>query len=275
MAVIVVDEDKDGNPIEPAQPQPEQPPEPQPTAEQPAAEDLPEKFRGKSPADIAKAYQELETRLGRQANEIGELRKTHDEFIRSALARVNQPEPPKQEQDDDSEFFVNPRAAIKKLLQEDEVIKELRAHKAETQQERAVRVFREKHPDAKEIAADPQFQEWVMKSPVRQAMLVHADRNFDAAAGDELFSTWKELKAARGAGAPPPAADTADAARQQARDTQLKAGVMPTGSAAPDTSDGKKVYRRSDLVRMMISDPERYASMGDEILSAYAEGRVR
>jgi hypothetical protein len=282
MSVIVVDpaqEDENQEQVEHAAPESKQE-DPAPQGQQaPAAEELPEKFKGKSPAEIAKAYHQLEQQFGRQANEIGELRRTHDEFIRSALSQrnANPPAQSKPEQDDDSEFFVNPRAAIKKLLHEDEVIQELRQHKAETQQERNARLLRERHPDAAQIVRDPEFIEWVGRSQVRTAMLAHADRNYDAAAGDELLSTWKELKSARKAPekVEAPQQDAAAAARQQARDAQLNAGVMPTGNAAPDAGGGKKVYRRVDIVRMMVNDPERYAAMGDEILAAYAEGRVK
>jgi hypothetical protein len=38
---------------------------------------------------------------------------------------------------------------------------------------------------------------------------------------------------------------------------------------------GKPVYRRADLIRLRMQDPTRYESMADEILNAYAEGRVR
>lgn len=284
MSVIVVDPtQEDENQEQVGQPDagdsPKKPPEQPPQGSDTPADELPEKFKGKSAADIAKAYHQLEQRLGMQANEIGELRRTHDEFIRSALQRTNTPPAQnKPEQDDDSEFFVNPRAAIKKLLHEDEVIQELRQHKAETQQERSQRLLRERHPDAAEIVRDPAFLEWVGKSQVRTAMLVHADRNYDAAAGDELLSTWKELtsakKATQAAGTQQQQ-DAAAAARQQAREAQLNAGVMPTGNAAPDAGGGKKVYRRSDLVRMMMNEPDKYAAMSDEILAAYAEGRVK
>jgi len=38
---------------------------------------------------------------------------------------------------------------------------------------------------------------------------------------------------------------------------------------------GKKIYRRADLINLQVSDPNRYASLADEIHSAYAEGRVK
>ena len=37
----------------------------------------------------------------------------------------------------------------------------------------------------------------------------------------------------------------------------------------------KKVYRRADIIKLIKTDPERYQSLSDEILKAYAEGRVK
>ena len=37
----------------------------------------------------------------------------------------------------------------------------------------------------------------------------------------------------------------------------------------------KPIYRRADLIRLRMQDPVRYDSMADDILQAYAEGRVR
>jgi hypothetical protein len=44
------------------------------TAEQQQHEELPEKFRGKSAAEIARAYEELESKLGQMGAELGQLR---------------------------------------------------------------------------------------------------------------------------------------------------------------------------------------------------------
>lgn len=41
-------------------------------------DDVPERYRGKSPADIAKMHQEAEKMIGRQSSEIGKLRRLAD-----------------------------------------------------------------------------------------------------------------------------------------------------------------------------------------------------
>jgi hypothetical protein len=46
------------------------------------------------------------------------------------------------------------------------------------------------------------------------------------------------------------------------------------GSSKGDNSD-KPTYRRVDLMKLKATDPDRYSMLGDEILRAYAEGRVK
>jgi hypothetical protein len=56
----------------------------------------------------------------------------------------------------------------------------------------------------------------------------------------------------------------------------VRDGTLPSGNANPaSNSGGKPIYKRSDLVRMKIYEPERYEANQDEILLAYQEGRVR
>jgi len=62
--------------------------------------------------------------------------------------------------------------------------------------------------------------------------------------------------------------------KQKKRDKALKATSSETRSTS-EAIGGKKVYRRSDLINLQVTDPNRYASLADEIQSAYAEGRVK
>ena len=94
---------------------------------------------------------------------------------------------------------------------------------------------------------------------------MEADQQYNAEAADELFTLWKERKNI---------AQQTVAVEKQARKQQVKAAN--TGSAQ-GTSEGtrRKVYRRADIIKLMKTDPERYQALSDEILKAYAEGRVK
>jgi hypothetical protein len=233
------------------------------------------KFAGKTPAEIEAAYEALEHRFGSQGAELGELRKLTDHIIRSSLPGAQTKPAPQQQQepsttDPDAEFFINPRAAIKKVLEEDEVLRELRHSNAETQQERAQRVLKSKHADTDDIIKDPAFQEWVKASKVRTALFVQAHQRLDIDAADELFSTYKELRGAK--------AKQADAAKDAGNDiveAQKLAAGAPSGTTNTGESGRKPVYSRRKIMELMIHNPDEYAARNDEFLAAYAEGRVK
>ena len=66
----------------------------------------------------------------------------------------------------------------------------------------------------------------------------------------------------------------AKAAEAQAKtqDTALRAAAVDTGGSGEST---RKIYRRADLIKLRMTDPDRYMSLQDEILAAYNEGRVK
>ena len=125
--------------------------------------------------------------------------------------------------------------------------------------------LKSKHPDMESILQDASFAEWIKGSKVRTQLFVQADQQYDYDAANELFSLWKERSQV--------VQQTAQAERE-ARKSSVK--TASTGNAR-GTAEGsrRKVYRRADIIKLMRTDPERYQSMSDELLKAYAEGRVR
>jgi hypothetical protein len=59
---------------------------------------------------------------------------------------------------------------------------------------------------------------------------------------------------------------------KQTRDAQMKTAMVNTAGTG-ETS--KKVYRRADLIRLRLENPDRYDALQDEIMKAYSEGRVK
>jgi hypothetical protein len=124
-------------------------------------------------------------------------------------------------------------------------------------------------PDFQQTVNDPEFAEWVKSSPVRLRLYAEADSNADYDAAAELLNTWSYVKpkAAPKAATPSPEVKAAQKAA-------VKQATVDVGSnAASPTSS--KIYRRADLIRLQLEDPDRYYSLQDEILAAYAEGRVK
>jgi hypothetical protein len=249
----------------------EEVPAPAPAPE-PEAPTVPDKFRGKTAEQLIEAQIELEKVLGRQGQELGELRKTHDQYIRTALEAAQGKPAQSNTEVDDTEFFLNPRAAIDKAVENHPLIKEVKQKQAQTQHERAQQAFEAKHPDAAAIIEEAEFRAWVESVPARRERLLKANADYDFGTADEIFATYKEIKAARTSATPAPAPKQDNSA---ARAAALTAGKVPGGNAAPSGAPTGKIFYRSDLARLRNTDPERYHEMSDEILLAYKEKRVK
>ena len=235
----------------------------EPEVEQPPEPTLPEKYQGKSLEEVVQMHQEAEKLLGRQSGEVGELRKVVDDYIASQIP--NQAPQQQVEPEDDIDYFTDPQAAVNRAIENHPKIREAQEYSQQYKHQAALATLNNKHPDMAEILNDPKFAEWIKASKIRTQLFVAADQQYDADSADELFSLWKERKQV--------VQQTANVEKQE-RKQQLKAAN--TGNAR-GSSEGtrKKVYRRADIIKLMKTDPERYQSLSNEILQAYAEGRVK
>ena len=237
-----------------------------PEEEQPQEPEIPEKYRGKSVEDLVQMHQELEKFSGKQSTEVGELRKVVDDYIQTQLSTQQAPQQQQQQDDeDDVDFFVDPKTAVSRAIDNHPKIKEAQAYTQQYKQQATLAQLKSSHPEMEQILQDPKFAEWIKGSKVRTQLFVQADQQYDYDAAHELFSLWKERNQV--------VQQTAQA-EKAARKSAVKSAN--TGNAR-GTSEGsrKKVYRRADIIKLMRTDPERYQSLSDELLKAYAEGRVR
>lgn len=238
---------------------------PEPKAK-PQEEDLPEKYQGKSVQEIVQMHQEAEKMLGRQSSEVGELRKVVDDFIHTQLEEKKQtPVQQPVDDDDDIDFFTDPKSAVSKAIENHPKIKEAQEYTTQYKKQTALAQLQSQHPDMQEILGDAKFAEWIKASKYRTQMFVAADQEYDYDAAHELFSLWKERNQM--------VKQTANVERT-ARKQSLKAATTGTARGTAERSR-KKTYRRADIIKLMRTDPERYQSMSDEIFKAYAEGRVK
>jgi len=238
-----------------------------PQEEQPQQPEVPEKYKGKSVEDLVQMHQELEKFSGKQSTEVGELRKVVDDYIQTQLSTQQAPQQQQQQDDndDDVDFFVDPKTAVSRAIDNHPKIKEAQAYTQQYKQQATLAQLKSSHPEMEQILQDPKFAEWIKGSKVRTQLFVQADQQYDYDAANELFSLWKERNQV--------VQQTAQAERE-ARKSSVK--TASTGNAR-GTAEGsrRKVYRRADIIKLMRTDPERYQSMSDELLKAYAEGRVR
>ena len=236
-------------------PEPEATPEPQ--------DDIPEKYQGKSTAEIVRMHQEAEKLLGKQSGEVGELRSVVDSYIQTQLDTTPvQATPP---EDEDIDFFSEPEKAMERAIANHPSIKKAEAANLNNQRTTALTQLKSRHPDMEQIVQDGKFVEWIKASKIRTQLFAQADRQYDYEAADELFTNWKERQGV--------------VAQTVADEKDTRKAAVKNASTGSTKGNGeqraKKVYRRSDIIKLMKTDPDRYMSLSDEITQAYAEGRVR
>lgn len=229
---------------------------------------IPSKFANKTTEEIIDSYTNLEKELGRKAQEVGELRKLSDSFLQAEVARKNNPQdntPLETKDNDDTDFFDDPNKAVNKMIENHPKFQQFQQFQAQQAQAGAKAQLEQKHPDFSDVVQDKAFQDWVQDSPIRMQMFQAADSyNFDAA--NELLSNWKDRSMI----------SKTQEVKQQAetnRKDALKAGSTESRSSSASSAGGK-TYRRADLIRLKMEDPNRYESLEDDIFQAYQDGRV-
>jgi hypothetical protein len=226
-----------------------------------SSDDVPEKYKGKQLSDIIKMHQEAEKLIGKQAQEVGEVRKLADELIKQNLAGKAQPI---KEEEPEVDFFENPQAAVRKTVDNHPDVLAARQASQDFKKMQIQQKLAQEHPDFGQIVQDQDFANWVKSSPVRISLYAKADGEYDYDSANELLSTYKQLKGIK-------AKQTSEAGETQ-RKSNLKAATVDVGGTG---ESGKRVYRRADLIRLKMQDPARYDALSDEIMAAYAEGRVK
>ena len=221
---------------------------------------LPEKYQGKSVDDIIRMHQEAEKLIGKQAQEVGEVRKLADELIKHNLSTKQQTVVEEPEVD----FFEDPQKAIRNTVDKHPDVLAARQATQEFKRMSIQQKLAQTHPDFQQIVQDTGFTEWVKASPVRLGLYAKADGEYDFDSANELLSTFKQLKQVQ--------TKQVAAVDNTARQQSLKAASVDTGGTGESS---KKIYRRTDLIRLKMTDPARYEDLQPEIMAAYAEGRVK
>jgi chemotaxis response regulator CheB len=226
--------------------------------------EIPDKYKGKSMEDIVKMHQEAEKLIGKQAQEVGEVRRLADELLKQQLSGNKQTNTPPKQETQEIDFFEDPKTAVQKAVAEHPDVIAARQATLQFKQMQTQQMLQKKHPDFAEVVQDGEFIEWVKASPIRLNMYAMADAQYDFNAADELLSTFKQIRTVK-------AKETAEVG-QQVRKQNLKAAAVDVSGTGESS---KKVYRRADLIRLRMTDPARYDALQDEIMAAYAEGRVK
>ena len=182
-------------------------------------------------------------KLGDQGNEIGDLRRNLDTVLQQQITQ------PVAEDD----WYADPT---------EKKVNALEGELNQMKQSQALRELENKHPGFRDLPKDESFASWVGNSQYRSNLYKKAD-NLDMTAADELFTAWEEQQQA---------ADGQHQTQRTNRNKALNDASMEKGSAG---GMRKQYLSRSELIDMRIKNPDKYEAMSEEILKAYAEGRVR
>jgi len=224
-------------------------------------QELPEKYRAKSLEEVVRMHQEAEKLIGKQAQEVGEVRKLADELLKQNLSSKQQRI---QEEEPEVDFFENPQKAVQATIDKHPDVLAARQAGLEFKRMQIQQKLAQDHPDFSQVVNDSEFQNWVKASPVRVGLYAKADGEFDYDSANELLSTFKQLRGIK--------AKQSEQASDVSRAKSMKAAQVDVGGSG---ESWKKVYRRADLIRLKMTDPSRYETLSDEIMQAYSEGRVR
>ena len=221
---------------------------------------LPELYEGKSLEDVIRMHQEANNMIGKQAQEVGEVRRLADELLKQNLNSKQQ----QVEIEPEVDFFENPQRAVQETIDKHPDVLAARQAGQEFKRMQIQQKLVQDHPDYTQVVNDSEFQNWVKSSPIRLGLYAKADGEFDYDSANELLSTFKQLRGVR--------VKESGQADTAARAKTIKAVAVDTGGSGESS---KRVYRRADLIRLKMQDPNRYDALSDEIMAAYAEKRVR
>lgn len=223
--------------------------------------ELPEKYRSKSLDEVVRMHQEAERLIGKQAQEVGEVRKLADELIKQNLHGKSQYI---KEEEPEVDFFENPQKAVQATIDRHPDVLAARQAGMDFRRMQIQQKLAQDHPDYSQVVNDSEFHNWVKSSPVRLGLYAKADAEFDYDSANELLSTFKQLRGIK--------AKQSDQQNDAIRTKSMKAAQVDVGGSGESS---KRVYRRADLIRLKMTDPQRYETLSDEIMQAYSQGRVR
>jgi hypothetical protein len=234
------------------------------------AGNIPERFKGKTPEEIAQSYVELEKLNSRQAQDLGRMRKTVDELLELELRRpADTQDAPRAKPVEAEDLYANPDETIKSVVN-----REVRPHVEKLEQElmqerigRARAEFAQDYPEWEKDVHDPAFVNWIQERPYRVRLARAGDAgDFDAAR--DLWASYYEHR------------DLAKREQSKAeRKQKVKEATLETsGASAPEVTE---TFSRAALMekRLLAKRGNRDAdfwlrSNAERIAIAYEEGRI-
>lgn len=242
-----------------------------PVVDEPAAEGnaVPDKFAGKSAADIAESYANLEAELGRKAQEVGSLRSLTDQLLelkRTEDLQNNGVQPASTEVTAD-DLLADPRSTIASVAGE---VTDAATQRVEQLEARlALQDFEGRHPTFRNDQSDPAFQQFVQGSSYRSGLASKAAAG-DLTAAEELWNGYADVRGSGTTSTEKPT--TADEAEALAQAT----AVATRGGGETDLAPAP-IFSRQAVIEKRINDEAGYNDPAFQAMlkTAYLEGRVK
>ena len=225
---------------------------------------IPEKFKGKSPEEIIEMYTNLESEFGRRANQIGELRRVNDQLLELSDPSEKKTTPDRKPVQVDT-LLENPDQVITEAVDNNPRLKAIEEKLTKADILEAKTRFETAHPQwQQQLQSDQSFQQWIMESPLRQKLILEADKNYDYDTAKEVYDLYDQVKGNK----VQEATDERNSNARQAVDKQV------TESKSLGESQPKKKFKRSEIIHLRIHNPALYEQRKAEIMDAYNNDRV-
>jgi len=240
--------------------------------QQPAPK-ISDRYAGKSMEEVIEMQQEAEKLMSRQSEELGQHRaavREKDQLIKTLLEaqnKANEATPPEEPVIQEDNFYDDPVSAVNKAIENHPDVIKAREERMGNMQKHNLEALDKAYPDWQKTVQDSSFQKFIGDSATRTEMFRKADVDYRSDLAIELFDWYSQTQMSG-------ATQEAVAEEKSKIEKQMKQTSSESRSSG-DSVGGKKIYRRADLINLQVTDPNRYASLADEIQSAYAEGRVK
>ena len=227
----------------------------------------PEKYAGKSLEDVIAMHQNVEKAFGKQGQEVGQQRQMIQQLMDSNSQQHQTTSTTEETVNFEDNFYDDPAKAVNSAIENHPEIIKAREGNVKSAQQSNLTQLESVHPDFMDVVGDSAFQKWVGESAIRTDLFRKADATYDYNAANELLGTWKQISMIG-------KTQQVKKAEEVKRNKAMRQTSSETRSSG-DSVGGKKMYRRTDLINLQRTDPSKYADLSDEIMQAYAEGRVK
>jgi len=218
-------------------------------------------YASKSREELEKMIDDQKSMIGRQSNEVGDVKRKLDDLQGQISAKnfvdgqVSQPEEAKAEKID---YFADPANAVRHEIEESPVIRQIQQENAKLRADNAARDLQSRHNDADVLLTSEPFLNYVAQSPGRTYNYRRAMKVMDVPILNELLSDYKKTT-------------QPDPEVQQLKGQDRKQQVRRAATGSTQASGEKappKPLSRDDMVDLQVRDPERYKRL-------WADGKIQ